>query len=148
MIPGLPKVHPHNKVLSPAFGGQELLEPFFRAASDELGAPFIFVVEGSIPNERISGDGYWTSMGNDPVPGEPLTLNWWIDRLAPRAWAVVAADTCATYGIHAIEGGHGGPGRRPTGQRCSCRTVVTWSATVSMYSSVAASGARSQASHE
>jgi coenzyme F420-reducing hydrogenase gamma subunit len=28
----------------------------------------------------------------------------WIDRLAPRAWAVVAAGTCAAYGgIHAME---------------------------------------------
>ena len=29
----------------------------------------------------------------------------WIDRLAPKAWAVIAAGTCATYGgIHAMEG--------------------------------------------
>ena len=29
----------------------------------------------------------------------------WIDRLAPKAWAVVAVGTCATYGgIHAMEG--------------------------------------------
>jgi hydrogenase small subunit len=105
LIPGLPKVHLHNKVLSPTFGGGEFLEPFFKAANDQLGAPFIFVVEGSIPNEKINGDGYWTSMGNDPATGEPLTLNWWIDRLAPKAWAVVAIGTCATYGgIHAMAG--------------------------------------------
>jgi hydrogenase small subunit len=48
------------------------------------------VVEGSIPNEKINGDGYWTSMGNDPATGEPITLNEWIDRLAPKALAVVA----------------------------------------------------------
>jgi hydrogenase small subunit len=105
LVPGLPKVHLHNKVLSPTFGGDEFLKPFFQAANDELDAPFIFVVEGSIPNERINGDGYWTSMGNDPATGEPLTLNWWIDRLAHKAWAVVAAGTCATYGgIHAMAG--------------------------------------------
>jgi hydrogenase small subunit len=105
LIPGLPKVHLHNKVLSPTFGGHEFLEPFFKAANDELGAPFIFVVEGSIPNEKINGDGYWTSMGNDPETGEPLTLNWWIDRLAHKAWAVVACGTCATFGgIHAMAG--------------------------------------------
>ena len=68
-------------------------------------SPFILVVEGSIPNEQINGDGYWTSMGNDPATGEPLTVNWWIDQLAPKAWAVVAAGTCATYGgIHAMAG--------------------------------------------
>src|SRR5207237_6947769 len=48
-IPGLPKVHLHNKVLSPTLGGDEFLAPFFAAARGELGAPFIFVVEGSIP---------------------------------------------------------------------------------------------------
>jgi hydrogenase small subunit len=44
-------------------------------------------------------------MGNDPETGEPITFNEWIDRLAPKAWAVVAAGTCATYGgIHAMAG--------------------------------------------
>src|SRR4051812_27698970 len=104
-IPGIPKVHLHNKVLSPTLGGEEFLAPFRQAARGELGAPFILVIEGSIPNENINGEGYWTSFGNDPATGEPLTLNWWIDRLAPRAWAVVAIGTCATYGrIHAMAG--------------------------------------------
>lgn len=44
----------------------------------------------SIPNEHINGEGYWTSFGNDEK-GEPITLNTWLDALAPRAWAVVAA---------------------------------------------------------
>jgi hydrogenase small subunit len=98
LVPGIPsKVHLHNKVLSPTLGGGEFMEPFWQAANDELDAPFIFVVEGSIPNEKINGEGYWTSMGNHP-DGNPKTLNEWIDELAPRAWAVVAAGTCATYG--------------------------------------------------
>jgi hydrogenase small subunit len=102
-IPGLPKVHLHNKVLAKE-SGSDFMEAFFAAARGELG-PFIFVVEGSIPNEQLSGHGYWTSMGNDPATGEPITVNTWIDRLAPRAWAVVAAGTCATYGgIHAMAG--------------------------------------------
>ena len=104
-IPGLPKVHLHNKVLSPATGGEDFLKVFRDAANEELDAPFVLVIEGSIPNENINGDGYWTSFGNDEATGEPLTLNWWIDRLAPRAWAVVGAGTCATYGgIHAMAG--------------------------------------------
>src|SRR5215470_13680165 len=105
LIPGLPKVHLHNKVLSPTLGGDEFLSVFHRAARGELADPFVLVVEGSIPNERINGEGYWTSMGNDPATGEPITLNTWIDRLAPHAWAVVAVGTCATYGgIHAMAG--------------------------------------------
>src|SRR5579872_7363406 len=76
IIPGLPKVHLHNKVLSPSLGGGDFLQPFFAAAQGELG-PFVLVIEGSVPNEKINGDGYWTSFGNDPATGEPLTLNWW-----------------------------------------------------------------------
>ena len=102
-IPGIPKVHLHNKVLAYETG-EAYLQAFRKAAKDELG-PFILVVEGSIPNEKINGDGYWTSMGNDLETGEPITLNEWLDVLAPKAWAVVAAGTCATYGgIHAMAG--------------------------------------------
>src|SRR5437763_930249 len=97
LIPGLPKVHLHNKVLSPTLGGEEFLKPFRQAVAGELDAPFVLVIEGSIPNENINGDGYWTSFGNDEATGEPLTINWWIDRLAPKAWGVVAIGTCATY---------------------------------------------------
>ena len=104
-VPGIPKVHLHNKVLSYETG-EDFLKPFFQAANDELDAPFIFVVEGSIPNENVHTDGgYWSAMGNDPETGQPKTLNRWIDELAPKAWAVVAIGTCATYGgIHAMAG--------------------------------------------
>jgi hydrogenase small subunit len=104
-IPGLPTVHLHNKVLDPSVGGEDFLQPYRQAVDDELDAPFVLVIEGSIPNENINGEGYWTSFGNDPATGQPLTLNWWIDQLAPKAWAVVAVGTCATYGgIHAMAG--------------------------------------------
>jgi hydrogenase small subunit len=63
------------------------------------------VMEGSIPNENINGEGYWSSFGNDPATGDPLTVPWWIDRLAPGSFATVAIGTCATYGgIHAMAG--------------------------------------------
>ena len=63
------------------------------------------MVEGSIPNENNKAEGYWASFGTDPVTGQPITTCEWIDRLAPQAWAIIAAGTCATYGgIHAIEG--------------------------------------------
>src|SRR5256714_4087667 len=102
-IPGLPRVHLHNKVLAYEHG-DEFMEAFYRAEQGELD-PFVFVVEGSIPNERIKGEGYWAAMGTDPATGQPIPTTQWIDRLAPKAWAVVAAGTCATYGgIHAMAG--------------------------------------------
>ena len=104
LIPGLPKVHLHNKVLHPSLGGTEFLEPYWKAYRGDLGMPFVLVIEGSIPNEKINGEGYWTSFGND-ANGDPITLNEWIDRLAPKAWGVVAIGTCAAYGgIHAMAG--------------------------------------------
>jgi hydrogenase small subunit len=84
--------------------GDEFLEPFHRAASGRL-APFLLVIEGSIPNERNKAEGYWAAMGTDPATGQPIPTCDWIDRLAPKAWAVVTAGTCAAYGgIHAMEG--------------------------------------------
>jgi hydrogenase small subunit len=55
-------------------------------------------VEGSVGNEQINGEGHWTGFGVNPSNGQPITLNEWIDRLAPKAAAVVAVGTCATYG--------------------------------------------------
>ncbi len=71
--------------------------------------PFILVVEGSIPNENNKTEGYWASFGTDAVTGQPITTCEWIDRLAPKAWAIIAAGTCATYGGHSC---HGGKSRR------------------------------------
>ncbi len=103
LIPGIPKVHVHNKVLDPATG-DDLVAPFHAAARGELG-PYVFVVEGSIPNEEVHEEGYFTSFGYDHETGQPITLSQWIDWLAPKALAVVAAGTCATYGgIHAMAG--------------------------------------------
>ena len=74
-IPGLPRVHLHNPV------------------------------EGSIPNESIKSEGYWAALGTDARTGQPITTNEWITRLAPKALAVMACGTCATYGgIHAMAG--------------------------------------------
>jgi hydrogenase small subunit len=62
-------------------------------------------VEGSIPDETNKPEGYWASFGTDHKTGQPITTCEWIDRLAPKAWAVVAAGTCSSYGgIHAMAG--------------------------------------------
>src|SRR6201993_2631976 len=102
-IPGLPKVYLHNPVLAYE-NGDDFMKYFYQAERGELD-PFVFVVEGSIPNEQIKDQGYWAAQGTDPNTGQPITTCEWIDRLAPKALAVVAAGTCATYGgIHAMAG--------------------------------------------
>jgi hydrogenase small subunit len=102
-LPWIPTVRFHNPVL--AFeNGEEFLKPFREAAAGKR-SPFILVVEGSIPNENNKDAGYWASLGTDEQTGQPITTCAWIDWLAPKAWAVIAAGTCATYGgIHAMEG--------------------------------------------
>src|SRR6185437_13494479 len=102
-IPGIPKVRLHNPFLSYEVG-EDFLRPFHLAADGKFG-PFILVIEGSIPNEKNKKEGYWAALGTDRRSGQPILTCDWIDQLAPRAWAVVAAGTCSAYGgIHAMEG--------------------------------------------
>jgi len=101
-IPFLPRIRLHNPVLSME-NGDEFVRRFEEAAAGKL-EPFLLVVEGSIPGEAPDG-GYWATFGTDAASGQPIHTVEWIDRLAPQAWAVVAAGTCAAYGgIHAMEG--------------------------------------------
>jgi hydrogenase small subunit len=103
-LPGLPKVNLHHPVLA-SESGEAFLAPFRAAARGQHPRPFVLVVEGSIPNEKIKSEGYWAAFGNDPESGQPITTCTWIDQLAPHAFCVVAAGTCATYGgIHAMAG--------------------------------------------
>ena len=95
-IPGMPKVIVHNPVL--AFEqGEEFMQAWYDAEAGKLD-PFVLILEGSLPNEKLSGDGYFAAMGDNRETGQPITTTEWIDRLAPKAAAVVAVGTCATYG--------------------------------------------------
>jgi len=69
-IPGLPKVHLHNKVLANE-NADDFMKTFYQAEKGELD-PFVLVIEGSIPNEKIKTEGYWAAMGNDPDTGQPI----------------------------------------------------------------------------
>ena len=93
----------HNPVLAYE-NGSEFLEVWHCAAAGEID-PFLLVVEGSIPNEANKAEGFWAGFGTDPATGQPITTCQWLEWLAPRAWAVVAAGTCSSYGgIHAMAG--------------------------------------------
>src|SRR4051794_32789036 len=95
-IPGLPKVVIHNQVIAYEVG-MDFIQAWFDAEEGKLD-PFVLVIEGSLGNEKLSGDGYWTGFGMNPDTGQPITVNEWCDRLAPKAAAIVAVGTCATYG--------------------------------------------------
>jgi len=94
-VPGMPAVVLYNPVYAYETG-DEFMRAWVNAAAGRLD-PFILVLEGSVPNEEINGDGHWAGMGVD-AQGQPILTNTWIDRLAPRAAAVLALGTCAAYG--------------------------------------------------
>ena len=102
-LPGIPKV----RFLNPFYSYENADEyiAYLEAAEKDKLNPFILVIEGSVPNEQIKDEGYWAGLGTDKQTGQPITTCEWIDRLAPKAWAVMAVGTCAAYGgIHAMAG--------------------------------------------
>jgi hydrogenase small subunit len=96
LFPGLPKIVLHIPMLSMATG-EDFMRAFYDAEDGKLD-PFLLVVEGSIPDEDTSGEGHWSGFGVNPFDGQPITVNEWVDRLSPKAAAVVAVGTCAAYG--------------------------------------------------
>jgi hydrogenase small subunit len=102
-LPGIPRLNLHDALLA-SENGEEFMHRFHQAAAGKLD-PFILVIEGSIPDENNKPEGYWAGFGVDQATGQPILTTQWIDWLAPKAWAVVAAGTCAAYGgIHAMAG--------------------------------------------
>ncbi len=103
VMPGMPRLAIYNPLL--AFeSGDEFMRAFWDAAASRLD-PFVLVLEGSVPNEDINGDGHWAALGTDLATGQPIPTCTWIDRLAPKAAAVMALGTCAAYGgIPAMKG--------------------------------------------
>ena len=47
------------------------MRAFWSAAAGGLD-PFVLVLEGSVPNEQLSGDGHWAALGVDPDTGDPI----------------------------------------------------------------------------
>ena len=101
-IPGLPKVILHHPVLS-VTAGKEFMKAHHLAKAGKLGAPYVVLYEGSVPDESIAGafGGYWSAMGveerEDGSP-QPIPTARWLKELAPGAAAVIAVGTCATWG--------------------------------------------------
>ena len=71
VLPGMPRLAIYNPLLAYETG-DDFMRAFWSAAAGELD-PFILVLEGSVPNEQISGDGHWAAFGVDPETGDPIT---------------------------------------------------------------------------
>ena len=71
-IPGMPKVVIHNQVID-YMNGQEYAQAWFDAEEGKLD-PFVLVIEGSLGNEEINGDGFWTGFAVNPETGQPITV--------------------------------------------------------------------------
>jgi hydrogenase small subunit len=108
--PGIPRVVLHHPVINME-AGAHYLRPAEQAVLGELGAPYVVILEGSIMDEVAAyhQGGYWSAQGEEPwgPDGEmrPVSATEWIARLAPKAAAMVAIGTCATWGgVPAAEG--------------------------------------------
>ena len=60
--------------------------------------PFILVLEGSVPNEQLSGDGHWAAFGVDPTGAADHDLHAGSTGSRRTPAAVMALGTCAAYG--------------------------------------------------
>lgn len=102
-IPGVPKVILHHPVLA-VDAGAKFMADFELAAKGELGAPFVVLFEGSLPNEDLAAKdgGYWSGLGVREVEGEeiaqPVSTATWLKEMSEHAAAVIAVGTCATWG--------------------------------------------------
>jgi hydrogenase small subunit len=103
-IPGLPTAVLHHPVLSIG-AGTDFVRPFQAAADGTLGAPYVVVLEGSVPDDQAlpEDQGYYSAMGAggfdpDSRTDQPNRMTDWLIKLCPGAAASIAIGTCATWG--------------------------------------------------
>jgi hydrogenase small subunit len=107
-IPGVPLVVLHHPLVDEDCGAA-FLEPYRLAAEGTLGAPYVVVVEGSIPDDQSLGaPGHYAAMGaGSDWPGSlqrsgsadaPVRATDWMWAMARGAEACIAIGTCATWG--------------------------------------------------
>jgi hydrogenase small subunit len=93
-VPDAPRVTLVHPILA-LESGEAYRAQLERAARDELG-PYILVLEGSVLDESLAGEGSFSQLGRQGE--QPLTTAAWIDHLTPHAEAVIAIGSCATWG--------------------------------------------------
>lgn len=107
-IPGIPRVVLHHPVLSVS-AGHDFMLPFSQAVDGTLGAPYVMVLEGSVPDDQSFDEvGYFSGLGVGAdwpesleaprASDQPLRVSDWLRAMAPGAAACIAIGTCATWG--------------------------------------------------
>jgi hydrogenase small subunit len=91
-------VHPHL-----ALDAGDAYVAGLEAVRQGEASPFVLVVEGSMFDQSLAGDGSFSQLG--VVDGQPMTVERWVEDLSARADVVVAIGTCATWG--GVPAGHG-----------------------------------------
>lgn len=98
LISGSDSSLPSVRLFHPLFAfnsGDAYLSSLRKAAQGES-TPLILVVEGTLFDDSKCQEGYFSSMGEEN--GQPLSITNWLEKLVPRATAVIALGTCATWG--------------------------------------------------
>ena len=85
-VPQITLVHPGLALES----GQAYRSWLEQAARGDL-APFLLVLEGSVMDESLAGEGSFSRLGTED--DRAVTIADWVSRLAPQAEAVVALST-------------------------------------------------------
>ena len=106
-VPDLPLVVMHHPMISEE-SGHDLMVSYRAAAEGTLGAPYILVLEGSIPDDQSLTSGHCATLGTPAdwpsgtrlsrSSNQPVRTTDWMLALAPRASATIAIGTCATWG--------------------------------------------------
>lgn len=105
-VPNLPAVHLiHPALVVPSEDALDTGENYAALLKEVAGGvrPFILIVEGSVFDEARANGGYFSRLGEM----ERATISDWIEQLAPRAHAVVAVGSCASWG--GVFGANGSP---------------------------------------
>ncbi|MDQ3647012.1 MAG: hydrogenase expression protein HypE [Actinomycetota bacterium] len=107
-VPRLPRVIFHHPMLDEE-SGHEFMAAFRAAIDGTLGAPYIVVVEGSIPDDQsFEREGFFSALGSGADwpqgkqaaggPDQPVRVTDWVWAMAPKAAACIAMGTCAAWG--------------------------------------------------
>jgi hydrogenase small subunit len=106
-VPDFPLVVMHHPMISEE-SGHDLMAHYAAAVDGSLGAPYIVVLEGSVPDDQALPAGHLAAMGTPAdwprsarmarSGSRHLRTTDWMIALAPGAAACIAIGTCATWG--------------------------------------------------